>query len=170
MTLKRCFPPVVNAQTRLLVLGSLPGEKSLAAARYYAHPQNRFWHLLGGVLQVDLPAQDYETRLQTLLDHHVGLWDVVAEATRAGSLDSNIRDHAANDLSALIATLPQLRAVAFNGGTAARIGLKQLLAPPVGLEIILLPSSSPAHTRPFAEKLEQWRVLSRFLQQPLRSS
>ncbi len=80
-----------------------------------------------------------------------------------GHLDSNIRDHAANDLLALIATLPALRAVAFNGGTAARIGLKQLAAQPAGLDIVLLPSSSPAYTRPYAEKLEQWRLLTRFL-------
>lgn len=161
--LKRCFPPVVDAQTRVLVLGSLPGEKSLAAARYYAHPQNRFWHLISDVISVDLVGQDYATRLQTLLAHRVGLWDVVAEARRAGSLDSNIRDHAANDLISVIRSLPALNAVAFNGGTAARLGLKQLAAHPHGLDIILLPSSSPAYTRPFAEKREQWLQLQRFL-------
>ena len=163
IAVKRCFPPVVNASTRLLVLGSLPGEKSLAAARYYAHPQNRFWHLISAVIGVDLVPLDYPMRLQTLLDHHVGLWDVVAQAQRDGSLDSNIRDHAANDLAGLIATLPQLVAVGFNGGTAAKLGVKQLAAQPTGLELIALPSSSPAYTRPLAEKMAEWAVLRRFV-------
>ncbi|MFP3182215.1 MAG: DNA-deoxyinosine glycosylase, partial [Paraburkholderia sp.] len=98
MTNKRCFPPVVDANTRVLVLGSLPGEVSLAQSQYYAHKQNRFWSLIGDVTGEDLRSLDYLTRLQTLLRHRVGLWDVVAEAQREGSLDSRIRNHASNDL------------------------------------------------------------------------
>ncbi|GGP19681.1 DNA-deoxyinosine glycosylase [Silvimonas iriomotensis] len=162
MDLKRCFPPVVNPQTRLLILGSLPGEASLAQQQYYAHPQNRFWELLGSVIGVDLRAQPYAQRLDTLLAHGVGLWDVIAQAERKGSLDAAIRNHAHNALTDLIATLPALRAVAFNGGTSARIGRKQLQVAQ-GLQLIDLPSSSPAYTLAFAQKLNVWSALAAVL-------
>ncbi|GAB3625573.1 DNA-deoxyinosine glycosylase [Pandoraea terrae] len=160
MTFKRCFPPVADAHTRVLVLGSLPGEASLAQQQYYAHPQNRFWHLIGDVIGVgDLPTQPYDIRLQTLLAHGVGLWDVVAQARRDGSLDSRIREHAGNDLVALIESLPNLAAVAFNGATAARIGMKALGRHADCHPVIHLPSSSPAYTLPYAEKLRAWQAL-----------
>lgn len=102
-------------------------------------------------------------RLQTLLAHNIGLWDVVAEAKRDGSLDSNIRDHAGNDLVGLIKSLPNLAVIAFNGGTAERIGLKALGQPAAGHHLIRLPSSSPAHTLSYAEKLRVWQELRRWL-------
>lgn len=154
--MKTCFPPVVDSRTRLLILGSLPGEESLAQARYYAHPRNQFWALLGEVIGEDLPAMDYDDRLRALLRHRIGLWDVVAEAQRAGSLDGRIRNAAGNDLAALIQSLPHLAAIAFNGGTAARIGMRQLRGRADRLRIIRLPSSSPAHTLPIAEKRAAW--------------
>jgi hypoxanthine-DNA glycosylase len=158
---KSHLAPVVDARTRVLVLGSLPGEASLAAQRYYAHPQNAFWRLLGAALETDLAALPYDDRLTLLLARHVGLWDVVAEATRTGSLDSAIKLSAAADLQGLIARLPDLRCVAFNGQTAARIGLKALGPLADTLPILRLPSSSPAHAgMPFAAKAEQWRALA----------
>ena len=163
MTTKRCFPPVVDKHTRVLVLGSLPGEVSLAQSQYYAHKQNRFWHLMGDVLDVDLVNLPYDRRLATLRRHRVGLWDVVAEARRDGSLDSNIRDHQGNDLLGLIATLPKLRAIAFNGGTAAKIGERALGAHDQHA-IVKLPSSSPAYTLAYAEKLAAWQALRAWLE------
>lgn len=163
MTLKRSFPAIVDARTRILVLGSLPGEASLARGQYYANPQNQFWLLLGAVIGADLRALDYADRLDALLSHRIGLWDVVAEARREGSLDGNIRDHAPNDLAALTKTLPDLRAIGFNGGTAARIGGRQLAGIGRPMALLPLPSSSPAHTRPFAEKLEDWLALRAYL-------
>lgn len=153
---KQCFPPVADARTRLLVLGSLPGEQSLAAGQYYAHRQNRFWHLMSAVLEADLTALSYPDRLACLLQHRVGLWDVVAEASRDGSLDSCIRAQRGNDLVALLATLPELRALAFNGGTAARIGQQLLGEAAARYRIIALPSSSPAYTLPLHEKTRRW--------------
>lgn len=163
MTLKRCFPPVVDGRTQVLILGSLPGEVSLAQSQYYANRQNRFWKLLGDILGADLVSMDYPVRLQTLLDHHFGLWDVVAEARRDGSLDSNIRDHAGNDLIGLVESLPNLAVIAFNGGTAARIGMKALAAHGDQHQILKLPSSSPAYTLPYAEKLCEWQALRAWL-------
>jgi hypoxanthine-DNA glycosylase len=157
---KRCFPPVVDANTRVLVLGSLPGEVSLAQSQYYAHKQNKFWLLVGDVFERDLVGMDYPARLDALLEHHIGLWDVVAEARRVGSLDSRIRDHASNDLIALIDTLPNLTTIAFNGGTAAKIGVKSLGERAERYRLLRLPSSSPAHASvPYADKLEFWRQL-----------
>lgn len=158
-TRKRCFDPVVDGQTRLLILGSLPGEKSLAHSQYYAHPQNKFWRLLGDVLGADLQELLYEARLASVLAHGVGLWDVVAQAHRSGSLDSNIRNRDDNDLPGLLARFPAIRAIAFNGGTAAKVGIKVLGEQAARYRIMELPSSSPAHTKPYLEKLEQWRVL-----------
>ena len=160
---KRSFPPIVDQRTRLLILGSLPGEQSLAAGRYYANPRNQFWMLTGAIIGSDLVAMGYDARLKTLLEHGVGLWDSVAEATRTGSLDTHIRDHAPNDLATLTASLPALRAVAFNGGRSAAIGTK-LLAEHGQPALIALPSSSPAHTRPLAEKLAAWMQLKQFIE------
>lgn len=145
------------------MLGSLPGEASLAAGRYYAHPQNAFWRLMGTVIGEDLHGLDYDARLATLLAHHVGLWDVVGEAVRPGSLDTAIRDAVHNDLAALVDTLPNLRAVAFNGGKAAKEGRKLLAGHEGRLSLIPLPSSSPALTTPFAMKAEAWGALRAWL-------
>ncbi|MGZ8286806.1 MAG: DNA-deoxyinosine glycosylase [Allosphingosinicella sp.] len=160
--IKRSFPPVADARTRLLVLGSLPGEKSLARSQYYANPRNQFWRLIGAVAGLDLIPLPYERRLEALLAAGVGLWDTVGSATRRGSLDGAIRSSSANDLADLAARLPGLRAVAFNGGKSASIGLPLLAGRP-DLELIPLPSSSPAYTRPFEEKLATWMKLAAHL-------
>lgn len=158
-----CFPPVTRPDTRLLVLGSLPGAVSLAARRYYAHPQNQFWPLIGAVIDRELVPLGYEARLEALLAAGIGLWDTVAAATREGSLDADIRLHRASDLAALAAALPALKAVAFNGATSARIGRPQL-AGVSGLALIDLPSSSAAYARlPFARKREAWLALRPYL-------
>ncbi len=156
---KRCFAPVVDARTTLLILGSLPGEKSLALEEYYGNRQNRFWALLSEVLGRELVPMAYAARLAVLQSRGVGLWDVVAEAQRPGSLDSNIRDHAGNDLVALVDQLPCLEAIAFNGATAARLGLKTLGEHAARFHTVQLPSSSPAHTLAYADKLSAWLAL-----------
>ncbi|MES2833822.1 MAG: DNA-deoxyinosine glycosylase [Pseudomonadota bacterium] len=158
---KAAFAPVVDAHTRLLILGSLPGDASLKAAQYYAHPQNAFWRLTGGVIGRDLAALPYVDRLEALKAARIGLWDVIAGAERQGSLDGAIRNAEAADLQRLIAGLPELRAVAFNGGTAARIGRRSLTG--MDAALIDLPSSSPAFTKPFVEKAEAWSALKAFL-------
>ena len=161
MTRKAGFPAVVDANTRVLILGSLPGEASLAQAQYYGNPRNAFWRLMEGVLDTPLVPLAYEDRLTALLARGVGLWDVIAEAERPGSLDAAIRDPASNDLLALIETLPALRAVAFNGGTAAKLG-SRLIGDRIAT--LALPSSSPAHAaRSFADKAEIWGQLKTFV-------
>lgn len=165
---KRCFDPVVNTQTRLLVLGSLPGDQSLICNEYYGNRQNRFWMLMSEVVGLDLVPMDYPSRLQALLANGVGLWDVIAEAAREGSLDSQIRDRTDNNLLGLIAELSNLKTIAFNGGTAARLGMKALGQHAQRYRIVSLPSSSPAYTLSYVEKLSQWQVLCKRLNAPGR--
>ncbi len=149
------FAPHVAPDTRLLILGSLPGARSLADRQYYAHPTNQFWRLVGEVIEQPLAALPYDDRLTALRAARAGLWDVIRTAERRASSDSLIRDAEAHDLAALVATLPDLRLIAFNGGKAAAIGRRQL---PVldGVDVIDLPSSSAANTIGYAAKLERW--------------
>lgn len=160
---KRCFDPVVDANTRVLILGSLPGEQSLAKGEYYGNKQNKFWALMSEVIGLELVPLDYSARLQALLSHGVGLWDVVAEAHRRGSLDSHIRQRNDNDLCGLLSRHPKIRAIAFNGGTAGRLGIKALGAQAAACQIVALPSSSPAYTLSYADKAMRWQALRAIL-------
>ena len=153
--LLQCLPPVVGRGTRLLLLGSFPGVASLAAAQYYAHPRNQFWPLLSALLDEDLRALPYARRLQRLRARGLGLWDVIAECQREGSLDSDIREARYNDLASLRRRAPQLAAVAHNGGESARA---MRVTAALGLPVYRLPSSSPANASwSFERKLAAWR-------------
>ncbi len=151
------LPPVLGPDARLLVLGSFPGGLSLAHARYYAHPRNQFWPIVGGLLGEPLAQLAYEARLVRLVARRIALWDALGACRRRGSLDASIRDARDNDFDALLAALPALGAVAFNGATAAK-------AEPVfaarGLATYRMPSTSPAHAGlSFEGKLARWRAL-----------
>ena len=163
---KTAFAPVVDAATRVLILGSLPGDLSLAAARYYANPRNRFWHLAGEVIaRPDLPELDYAERLAALLASGIGLWDAAGSAERPGSLDSAIRNVQPAALPDLARSLPHLQAVAFNGRTSAKIA-RPILAG-AGCQLINLPSSSPAHAAmPYLQKRQAWLALRQYLVRP----
>ena len=161
LIVKHGLPPVAREDARLFILGSLPGDASLAAARYYAHPRNSVWRLLGRVIGEDLNSLDYANRIERLQANRIGLWDVVAYASRQGSLDQAIRGAGHNPLADYFSGFPCLEAVAFNGSTAAAAGRK-LLAGIHGFLLIDLPSSSPANTRPFEEKARAWAELARF--------
>lgn len=163
---KRCFEPVADHRTRLLILGSLPGDKSLEVQEYYGNPQNRFWALMSEVIEIELVPLTYQARLQALLGHGVGLWDVVAEAHRLGSLDSRIRERDDNDLCGLLVRLPNINAIAFNGGTAAKLGMKVLGALASCYQVYQLPSSSPAYTLSYSDKLRQWQALKAVFEVP----
>lgn len=149
----------------MLVLGSLPGERSLAAREYYAHPSNAFWWLISEVLgESDLPQRPYEERLPRLLAHGIGLWDVIESASRKGSLDTAIRDAEHRDLALFARGLPDLRAIAFNGKSAAQRGRRQLQGTTLAWDLIDLPSSSAAHASlGRADKLSVWKQLQAYL-------
>ncbi len=150
------FPPVIDAQVETLILGSFPSVASLGKAQYYGHPQNHFWRLVGAAIAEPLPEMEYARRLETLLKHRIGLWDIIGTCMRDGSLDSSIRDQCNNNFSRVIRKAITLRRVCFNGKKAAE-------AEPVfsaQYETIVLPSSSPANTMRFEEKLKQWRQVA----------
>ena len=149
--------PVIDADTRVLVLGSFPGAASLAAGQYYAHPRNQLWRLLSVVLDDDLAALPYAERLPRLLAHRFGLWDVLAACEREGSLDSNIRKPAANDFERLRILCPRLETVGFNGQASGKFATQFAQA---GYRTVVLPSSSPAHASlSFEQKLKLWGEL-----------
>lgn len=160
------LPPVVASDCRVLVLGSMPGAASIQAGRYYAHPRNRFWPVMATLAGVAAGAT-YEERLVALQRAGIGLWDVIGQCRRAGSLDSAIvrGSERPNALVPLIASLGQLRVIAFNGATAASLfrrhvepQLPQLCQP---VQRIALPSTSPAHAAMGVEALrEAWNVLA----------
>ena len=156
------LPPIARADARLFILGSLPGDVSLSERRYYAHPTNQFWRLLGQAIGEELDALPYHDRLHRLAERRVGLWDIIASASRRGSLDQAIRSADHNRVELLLDDYPQLRALAFNGSTAARLGRK-LLGESDRLQLIDLPSSSAANTRPMAEKARAWAELAQWI-------
>jgi hypoxanthine-DNA glycosylase len=152
------LPPLVGPSTQLLILGSFPGARSLAAQEYYGHPQNQFWKILQAIWPAsphENCAASYEYRSAWLLERGLGLWDVYASCEREGSLDSAIRNPVVNDIAAL--QLPQLRALAHNGGESFKHARHTCT---LGLPVYKLPSTSPANASwSFARKLEAWRAV-----------
>ena len=149
--------PVLDANTRLVVLGSFPGLASLRAQQYYGHPRNHFWPILSVLWQVDLKSATYAERLDAARTHGLGLWDVYASCEREGSLDSAIASARLNDLAGLKRRAPSLQAIAHNGGESARA---MRVTSALGLPVHKLPSTSPANASwSFERKLVAWRAV-----------
>jgi hypoxanthine-DNA glycosylase len=157
---RRGLPPVLAPDARVLILGSFPSEASLAANQYYAHPRNHFWPILSAVLAEPLVELAYRARLARVRARGVAIWDTIVACERAGSLDAAIRNAELGEIARIRRVARALRAVAFNGATAARAASAWRSA---GYEVLLLPSTSPAYTRPLESKLDAWRELARFL-------
>ena len=151
--------PVGDERARVLILGSFPGEASLAAARYYGHPRNHFWRLVGSVVAEPLDSMDYETRLARLVERRIALWDVIASCAREGSLDTAIRGEVPNDIAGLLARWTKIGTIAFNGGKAASYRRRIALFDGArDADLVVLPSSSPANaTHSLAVKEAAWR-------------
>jgi len=154
------LPPVLSRDVRVLILGSFPGTASLAAREYYAHPRNHFWPLVAAVTGVALPSLPYRRRLSALLASGIGLWDAIVTCRRQGSLDGAIRDAIPGEVARVRRAALALALVCFNGRTAARALPSWREA---GYATLALPSSSPAYTRSFAEKLAAWQAIGEFL-------
>jgi hypoxanthine-DNA glycosylase len=149
------LPAVVSSNTRLLVLGSFPGVASLKSQRYYGHPQNQFWRILGELWSLPLHGAAYEDRIQTVREKGLGIWDVYASCEREGSLDAHIRHAQLNDFAGLMRDCPDLQAVAHNGGESFRHARHTRA---LGLPVYRLPSTSPANAGwSFERKLQAWR-------------
>ena len=156
------FAAVARADARILILGSMPGAASLAAAQYYAFPRNAFWRIMGDLFGAG-PQLDYPARLQKLNDNRIALWDVVQACIRPGSLDSAIRNEGmeTNDFGDFFSRHPHITHVCFNGRKAAELFSKRV-KPDLAMqcEYHVLPSTSPANAgKSYAEKLEIWSLL-----------
>jgi TDG/mug DNA glycosylase family protein len=159
----RCFAAIARRNAETLILGSLPGRKSLEMQQYYAHPYNAFWKLIAAIFATDDPMS-YAHRVALLRRNRIAVWDVLAAATRPGSLDSSIV-HAgalANDFAKFFRKHPRIRRVFFNGRKAEEL-YRRFVLPGLGREFAAiryesLPSTSPAHAgMSFAKKLGRWR-------------
>jgi len=163
------FAPLIAADTRVLILGSMPGVMSLRMTQYYAHRQNAFWKIMGDLFGA-APELAYDARIAKLAFRKVGLWDVMMSCQRVGSLDSAIAAESIlpNDFAALYAKMPVLAHVFFNGAKAEETYRRHVL-PGLGadyahLQYTRLPSTSPAHAgMPYTQKLEAWRSILREL-------
>jgi hypoxanthine-DNA glycosylase len=152
------LPPLIAPTTRLLLLGSFPGVMSLDQARYYAHPRNQFWRLVGACIDEPLPDMPYADRLATLARHDIGLWDMIAHCRRVGSLDAAVKQASLHPLAGYLKiAAPRLRKIGFNGALSWKLG--QSLAEH-GYAVFKLPSSSPAAASVrFDDKLAIWREM-----------
>jgi TDG/mug DNA glycosylase family protein len=157
------FPPISSPSARVLILGSLPGQLSLERGEYYANPHNSFWKILSTGIP-DLPSS-YSGRVEVLVKHHIALWDVLAAATRSGSLDSAIaKDAIANNFRAFFNTHLHVRLIGFNGTKAARLYQRHVTPTLTDQQRLIatdsLPSTSPAHASlHFAQKAARWSRL-----------
>ena len=144
----RSFTPSIDNNSKVLILGSMPGVKSLEEQQYYAHPQNRFWKVMGVVCgEHNLPEFDYVTKLKTLLDNNIALWDTIKSCKRDGSLDSNIHNETPNDIRKLLKKYPNIQSICLNGNKSYSAFKKYF---PDLLEIYSchkMPSTSPANAR-----------------------
>ena len=148
------LPPLLDANTRVLVLGSFPGVASLRAQQYYGHPQNHFWKILGALWALPLPAMPYEERVAVLRERGLGVWDVYQACEREGSLDTAIENAELNDFEALQRECPLLEAIAHNGGESFRHARH---TEKLGVPVYRLPSTSPANASwSFDRKLAAW--------------
>jgi hypoxanthine-DNA glycosylase len=159
MTLSTGFPPVERADASVLVLGSLPGQRSIDAQQYYAHPQNAFWRIMHEIYGI---AGEYDARCLQLTENGIALWDVLRCSIRPGSMDADIQlDNAVvNDFPTFLGAHGGIRLVAFNGRKAQQLFARfvQPLEVAADFEQVLLPSTSPAYAAmPFSSKLAAWR-------------
>lgn len=145
------FPPVEDEHARVLIVGSMPSVISLKDDFYYAHKQNAFWPMMAKIFSAPVPETKDEKR-QLLLDHKIALWDVYASCIREGSLDSAIRAGEKNDFDSFFKTHPYIRAVLCNGKAAYDAFNKN-----VPISVLRLPSTSPAFTMKFDQKLALWQ-------------
>lgn len=162
------LPPVVDANTRVLIVGSMPSVQSLEKQQYYGNARNHFWPLVGEIIGQDIP-DEYPARLELLKEHSIGLWDTIQSCDRQGSLDATIRNEIPNDFEWLFTVYPQIQAIFFNGGKSFDVFKKHIgLSILAGRDYEKMPSTSPIpgkNIKSFEEKVEAWRVLEKYIKE-----
>jgi len=157
------FAPIVDKNCNVLILGTMPGVMSLKKQQYYGFDRNAFWKIIYALFGSE-PDEDYGLRKAFLLSHGIALWDVLKACEREGSSDSDIKNPEPNDFAGFYEEYPDIKYVCFNGGPAANLYKRFVIKKGIGVsgkESFILPSTSPAYTLPFGEKLERWRLLNR---------
>jgi len=155
---KSGFSPIIDKNTEILILGSLPSDISIKTGEYYANPQNQFWRIIFAIFNNGIPLYQYHEKTNLLLKNKIGLWDVLTEADRKGSLDSNIQSEILNDFSGLFKDYPNIRKLAFNGDKAFKFYLRMKAGVPQK-ELVLLTSSSSANTsKNLLLKVKVWEI------------
>lgn len=164
-----CLPPIIEADSRVLILGTMPGAKSLEKQQYYANPGNQFWRIIYGLYD-QMPSEYYAARLAFVKRHHIALWDVLKHCSREGSSDGKIRDIEVNDIGDLIAGHPQLKCLAFSSQKAHQL-FDTYIKPRIEdfdqrpLAVVVLPSPSGQNARlNFKQKLQNWQILKEYLE------
>lgn len=158
-----CFKPVINEKSKVIILGTAPSVKSLEKGEYYGNPRNQFWKLIYSLFD-EVVGKFYEDRLKFILKHNIAIWDVLSDCYREGSLDSNIKNPEANDFNDLFATYTNIQYIFFNGATAEKLFLRKVNKKLNESKCLYkLPSSSPARTMRFEEKLEAWMRIKKCL-------
>lgn len=164
--IQNILPPIVDNETRVLVIGSMPGKQSLDKQQYYGNARNHFWPIISELFQIDIP-DNYEKRIALLRSKKIGLWDSIASCDRKGSLDATIKNEVPNDFATLFENYPQIQLVLFNGSKSLDVFKKH-----VGLSVLgnrgyeKMPSTSPIpgkNIKSFDEKVAVWQIMLDFL-------
>ena len=164
--IQNILPPIVDEQTFVLIIGSMPGKQSLDKQQYYGNPRNHFWPIIGQLFDVAIP-EHYDEKIALLRSKKIGLWDSIQSCERQGSLDATIKNEIPNDFATLFKKFPQIKLILFNGGKSFDVFKKQ-----VGLAVLeerafeKMPSTSPIpgkNIKTFEEKVEVWRIMKDYL-------
>ncbi|KIA90463.1 DNA-deoxyinosine glycosylase [Kaistella jeonii] len=155
------FPPIISETSKILILGSVPGIKSLEMQQYYAHPQNKFWRILFELFQEDF-TKDYSKKLKFLEKNHIAVWDVIDSCEREGSLDTKIKNEVHNDVEQILMDYQNIKAIFCNGQKSFKNVQNKMRENPE-IPIFVLPSTSPAYTIPFVKKVEEWKIIKNFI-------
>jgi len=154
---KEGFLPLVDKDIKVLILGTMPGDRSIRTGEYYANPTNQFWKIMFSIFNSGMPVFSYNDKVELLLRNGVGLWDVLYKANRIGSIDSNIYNEEFNDFEQLFNDFLNIKAIIFNGKKSADY-FKKIGNTPKDKEYYILPSTSSANTnKPFDRKLKEWQ-------------
>ena len=157
------FKPIISKESKILILGTMPGIKSLDEQQYYAHKRNAFWPIMFQLFNLHF-STDYNTRKLLIINNKLALWDTLKLCFRQGSLDTNIKQEEANNIHDLLKNYPQIKAIIFNGKSAEKF-YKKYFQKKESILYFTLPSTSPANaTKQFDEKLAEWKVILELLE------
>ncbi|MBW8361672.1 MAG: DNA-deoxyinosine glycosylase [Kaistella sp.] len=155
------FPPVISKSSKVLILGSVPGVKSLEMQEYYAHPQNHFWKIMFRLFNEEVTT-DYAEKMKILDRNKVAVWDVIDTCERDGSLDTRIRNEEHNDILKLLNDYPNIEAIFCNGQKSYK-NLKKIVGKDFEIPVFVMPSTSPAFAgMKYEDKVLAWQKILNF--------